>query len=171
MVLGAEQMTPNQRKEELSRAWLAAVAGSCGFALANWSQDQDCIDATIAAADPIGRGTIADPKLDIQLKATSTRFNKDAVEVQLTTTQLDRLTRKSMVPKILVAMLLPEGGEVEVVPHEHLLLRKCAYFRVASSIAPKVDGDSKVVQVPFNQPFTPEVLRIMMERLSAGELL
>lgn len=164
-------MTPNQRKEELSRAWLAAVAGSCGYALANWSQDQDCIDATIAAADPIGRGTIADPKLDIQLKATSERFTETGVKVQLKKAQMERLTRRSMVPKILVAMLLPPENEVEVVPHEHLVLRKCAYFCVASAIDPTVEGDSKVIEVPFTQPFTPEVLRNMMKNLSAGEPL
>lgn len=30
---------------------------------------------------------------------------------------------------------------------------------------------SKVVRVPFSQPFTPEALRAMMERVSKGEPL
>ena len=64
-------MTPEQRMEELSRAYLYAVTAACGFAVANWSQDQDCIDATVGAAGVLGEGHLADPKLDIQLKSTA----------------------------------------------------------------------------------------------------
>jgi hypothetical protein len=64
-------MTVRRQKEEMSRAWLAAVAGACGYALAHWTQDQDCIDATIGAPGILGGGHLADPNLDLQLKATN----------------------------------------------------------------------------------------------------
>jgi hypothetical protein len=64
-------VTPEQRKEELSRAYLHAVAAKCGFALGNWTQDQSCIDVTVGAAGVLGGGSLADPKLDVQLKCTA----------------------------------------------------------------------------------------------------
>lgn len=164
-------MTPRQRKEELSRAWLCAVAGSCGYAIGSWSQDQDCIDATISAADPVGAGVIADTKIDVQLKATSARIGDGWIDVQLSKDKLVKLTRRSMAPKILVALALPDVDEVEVVEHQHLLLRRCAYYLSTSAIDAKAEGESKVVRVPFSQPFTPIALQAMMERVSKGEVL
>jgi hypothetical protein len=64
-------VTPKQRKEELSKAYLAALAARLGFKLGSWSQDDDCIDVTIGAAGKLGGGTLSSPKLDIQLKCTS----------------------------------------------------------------------------------------------------
>jgi len=43
-------VTPNQQREELSKAYVAAVAARCGFKLGTWNQDDDCLDVTIGAA-------------------------------------------------------------------------------------------------------------------------
>lgn len=63
-------MTPEQRQEEISKAYAHAVAASCGFSIGTWTQDHGCVDTTIGAASTLGEGTIARPKVDIQLKAT-----------------------------------------------------------------------------------------------------
>lgn len=167
-------MTPEQQKEELSRAWLCAVAASCGYTLASWSQDQDCIDVTVGAPGVLTGGAVADPKVDLQLKATNSvnYVRSDHVALQVPRRQYERLTRRSFAEKVLVVLVLPDDPTewVKVSP-EQLVLRKCAYFAVARHLAPIADAESKVVQVPFTRPFTPAALRAMMERVSREEPL
>lgn len=164
-------MTPEQRMEELSKTYLFAVSAACGYAVAHWSQDQDCIDATLGAPGVLGGGHFADPKLDVQLKSTSNPalLRDEHVALQLPRKQYERLARRSFAPKLLVVLVLPvdEPTWVEVTA-EHLLLRRCAYFLHASALEP-ITTDSKVVHVPFTQRFTPDALRAMMERVSRGE--
>ncbi len=52
-------MTPNRQREEISKAYVAAVAARCGFKLGEWSQDDGCLDSTIAAAGVLGGGTLS----------------------------------------------------------------------------------------------------------------
>ncbi len=167
-------MTPEQQKEELSRAWLCAVAGSCGYALASWSQDQDCIDVTVGAAGIPATGVVADPKIDLQLKATNSvnLVQDDHVGLQISRTQYERLTRRSFAEKVLVVLVLPSNqSEWVTVTPEQLVLRKCAYYVVARHLDPVIEGATKLVKVPFSQAFTPAVLRAMMERVSREEPL
>lgn len=167
-------MTPEQQKEELSRAWLCAVASACGFALASWSQDQDCIDVTVGAAGIPAGGVLADPKVDLQLKATNSPhfIRDDHVAIQIRRPQYERLTIRSFAEKVLVVLVLPtDPAEWVTVAADQLVLRKCAYFTVARRLEPIGDGESKVVQVPFSQPFTPDALRAMMVLVSREEPL
>ena len=64
-------MTPEQQQEEISRAYVHAVAARYGFKIGSWSVDDDCLDITIGCAGALGGGTIASPKIDLQLKCTT----------------------------------------------------------------------------------------------------
>lgn len=63
-------MTPNQQREELSKAYVAAVAARAGCKLASWSQDSGCLDVTVGTHSGF-EGTLAAPKLDLQLRSSS----------------------------------------------------------------------------------------------------
>jgi hypothetical protein len=58
----------------------------------------------------LGGGSLADPKLDVQLKCTAnqTLIREDHVALQVERRQYERLIAKSFVPKILVVLVLPE---------------------------------------------------------------
>ncbi|MBW2737120.1 MAG: DUF4365 domain-containing protein [Deltaproteobacteria bacterium] len=168
-------MTEKQRREELSRAYLHAVAAVCGFKVSSWSQDDDCLDMTIGTEGVLGGGTLASPKLDVQLKATSDqrRDQQEAVACNVTLDQYDKLVRQAATPKILVALMLPQDS-TEWVAHsaQELAMRRCAYYVVTTGMsAANTDNNSITIHVPKSQPFSPDNLQTLMERLSCGEAL
>lgn len=122
-------MTPEQQKEELSKAYIHAVAARCGFAVGHWSQDHGGVDTTIGAGGAPAPGGLSRPKIDIQLKCTS---RTDVLKVDHLVWTLDRahydgLRARSHQPHLLVVLMLPEREE-EWVEHtlDRLILRRCA---------------------------------------------
>ena len=166
-------MTPEQRKEELSRAYVHAVAARCGFAVGSWSQDQGCVDVSIGAGSALGGGTLEDPRLDLQLKCTSDvrHQTEDHIVWKLSRVHYDKLRARSSIPKLLVVLVLP-GTEPEWMEHspEALVIRRCAYWLSMVGMPP-ITTESKVVHLPRTHVFSPEQLRSMMERVSRGEPL
>ncbi|OJT25320.1 hypothetical protein BO221_11790 [Archangium sp. Cb G35] len=164
-------MTPEQQKEELSRAYVHAVAARCGFAVGSWSQDQGCVDVSIGASSALGGGTLEDPRLDLQLKCTSDgrHLYEDHIVWQLTRTHYDKLRARSSIPKLLVVLVLPEL-ETQWVEHgtEALILRRCAYWLSMAGLPPTT-SEFKRVRLPRANVFSPEQLMSMMERVSRGE--
>ncbi len=166
-------MTPEQKQEELSKAYLYAVTAACGFATANWSQDQSCIDVTIAVSGVLGEGHLADPKLDIQLKCTTSQksIRGKFIPLQIERRQYDRLVAKCSTPKILIVLVLPEDRSIWVSHTvEQLVLRRCAYYLITTGLG-KITTESKVLHVPMTNIFSPTALEGMMGKLSRGEPL
>jgi hypothetical protein len=161
-------MTPNQQREELSKAYVAAVATRCGYMLANWSQDDDCLDVTIGAPSIAGIGSVAGPKIDIQLKCTSdvAHDRVDHVAWSLRRAHHERLRAESLVPIILVVVVLPED-DAQWLTHssEQLILRRCAYWTSLLGDADFAEGqDSWTVRIPKDNVFSPVTLRELMHR-------
>lgn len=102
-------MTPNQQLEELSEAYVTAVAASCGFKIGSWSQDDDCLDLTIGAPGVLGGGTLRSPKIDVQLKCSSDprHEHKEHLVWSLRRDHYDKLRAPSLVPHLLVVVMLP----------------------------------------------------------------
>ncbi|HAA57465.1 MAG TPA: hypothetical protein DCE42_22055 [Myxococcales bacterium] len=170
---GEQIMTENQKREEISKAYVAAVAAKCGFKIGTWSQDDDCLDVTIGAAGKLGRGTLAGPKLDIQLKSSSNQvYDKgDTIRHQLTRDRYDNLRLDSCTPKILVFLLLPEE-ENEWIEHsvEALTMRRCAYWSSLKGREEIPEGTkSTSIFIPKKNIFSPETLYSLMEKISSGE--
>lgn len=168
-------MTPQQRQEELSKAYVAAVAARCGFKLGVWSQDDDCLDVTIGTAGVLGGGMLAGPKLDLQLKASSDQrhVHDEHIAWSLPRKHYDQLRSDACAPRILVVLLLPTD-EDDWVRHspEALILRRCAYWDSLHGRAP-LEGstDSTTVHIPRSQVFSPETLNALMVKVSRKEAL
>lgn len=167
-------MTPEQRQEEISKAYLHAVAAKCGFAVGTWSQDHGCLDVTVGAAAPVGTGHLAGPKVDIQLKATTRQdvehesFVSYAIEID----HYETLRARAFVPRLLVVLLLPNDVE-QSVEHtvDHLLVRRCAYWVTMTGMpAAEPNQKTKTVRLPKNQIFSPDQLTSILEKISKGEL-
>jgi hypothetical protein len=164
-------MTPNQHKEEISKAYLAAIAASLGYKIGTWSQDDSCLDVTIAAASNIG-GKLKGPKLDIQLKCTSdpSHNKNDEISWQLSCTRYDSLRASTATPILLVVLVLPEN-EKEWVEYstEQLILRKCAYWISLRGLPSMATGkDSTIIKIPKSNVFSPDKLKEMMTKISDG---
>jgi hypothetical protein len=164
-------MTPNQQGEELSKAYVAAVAAGCGFKLGQWSQDDDCIDVTIGAPSTVGIGLVAGPKIDVQLKCTSdpARDHDDHVTWSLSRAHYGRLRAESLVPIILVVVVLPEEI-ARWITHspEELVLRRCGYWASLLGAGDFPEGqDSWTVRISKDSVFSPATLQLLMERSRA----
>jgi Domain of unknown function (DUF4365) len=166
-------MTPEQRKEEISRAYVHAVAARCGFAVGTWSQDQGCVDMMIGASCALGGGSLEDPLIYLQLKCTSSahHLHEEHVSWQLERAHYDKLRARSSRPKLLVVLVLPELEE-EWMEHsaESLIIRRCAYWLSMSGLPP-ITTESKTVHLPRTNVFSPAQVMAMMERVSRGESL
>jgi hypothetical protein len=166
--LRADVMTPEQLQEEVSRAYVHAVAAQCGYSVGHWTQDHDCIDATISAPSTVGKGPKAKPKVDLQIKATTQQRldHGSYVSWQLERAHYDRMRAESALPHILVVLLLPERIS-DRVEHtvDHLLIRRCAYW-VKMTGMPAINAESKVVHIPKSQPFSPTELHRIMQAIS-----
>lgn len=162
-------MTPEQQKEEISKAYVHAVAARHGFKIGTWSTDDGCLDVTIGAAGTLGGGTIGNPKIDLQLKCTS---QKRLVKPGYVSWQLDgdhyrRLVAPSSTPHLLVVLVLPEDS-AKWIEHsvQRLLLRRCAYWLKMTGRSTSSQA-SKTVRLPKTQVFSPDELLAMMTKISS----
>ena len=163
-------MTPEQQKEEISKAYLHAVAAACGYSVGTWTQDHGGIDATVGAASTVGTGHLARPKVDIQLKASS---RKDLefygyIAWQLELDHYDSLRAAAAIPHILVVLLLPQDiGQAVEHTIQQIMIRRCAYWVKMTGMEPAT-GDSKSVHIPKRNIFAPDSLREILTKVSQG---
>lgn len=166
-------LTPRQQKEEISKAYITAIAARLAYKIGTWSQDDDCLDVTIGAAGILGGGTLASPKLDVQLKCTSEQSRDTGTEIswQLSRKHYDQLRAATVTPKLLVVLMLPENEErwIEYSADE-LILRRCAYWLSLRGMAPIIgSAESTTVKIPKTNPFSPDIVKTIMEKISRGE--
>lgn len=166
-------MTPKQQREEISKAYVHAVAGQCGFKIGTWSQDDDCLDVTVGASGVLGGGTLAGPKLDLQLKSSTdqTHVHEHHIAWSLPRAHYDKLRLNAMVPRLLVVLMLPDTLK-NAVAHtvEHLLVRRCAYWTcLQGRDAIKGEADSTTVHIDKDKVFSPRALDELMAKVSREE--
>lgn len=107
-------MTPKQQREEISKAYVHAVAARCGFKVGTWSQDAGCIDVSIAATGLVGAGTLIDPQIDLQLKASDDPrhvLQDGRIACTIRHSHHQQLIAARSIPKLLVFLLLPQDTE------------------------------------------------------------
>jgi hypothetical protein len=171
--MGGVTMTPSQRQEEISKAYVHAVAAACGFAVGHWSQDHGGVDTTISADRALGQGPYSKPKVDLQLKATTQDvLRADHLVWSLDIAHYDKLRAVAQTPHLLVVLVLPEAAD-DSISHtiDALIIRKCAYW-VNMTGMPEVTGQaSKTVHIPRAQVLSPEGLTQILTRVSEGATL
>lgn len=158
-------MTPEQRSEEISKAYVHAVAAACGFTVGGWSQDHECLDATVCGP---GRRK---PKIDLQVKATtqSRLVRAEHISWQLSSEHYDAMSYAMAAnPHYLVVLLLPDDAN-ESIAHdiEHLIIRKCAYWILMTG-RPAATVAHPTIAIPLTQVFNPQAL---MQAMAAAERL
>lgn len=85
----------------------------------------------------------------------------------------NQLVAEALVPHLLVILLLPPKL-VDSVEHtaEQLVLRRCAYWVTMTGMEAAPEGQqSKTVHLPKSQPFSPDALLGILEKVSRGERL
>lgn len=162
----------SSQQEAFSLAYVRAVAATAGYRVQGGPQpDDDSVDMTISSRG--AGGTIASPKVDIQLKcqlgppAVGNTFTYD-----LNVKNHEDLRHEHLqVPRILVVVVVPrQVANWLDQDDERLLMRHCGWWVSLRGEQPSENRSSVRVTIPRSQRFDVTGLDDMMGRLAQGEL-
>ena len=156
-------LTVSDQKEQLSLAYVTALAARAGFATSVPVPDRDSVDLSVHAGGP------RRPALDLQLKATATLQSPQEgfVPFQLQIKNYDDLRINAQTPRLLVVLELPaDESRWMTVTAEELALRRRAYWLSLRGFPdPDRAGQQTVtVRIPEGNLLDVDALRDLMEQ-------
>lgn len=169
---GFTKLTENEQKQQLSIAYVHVIASRAGYACQVKTPDLESVDVMISASGRVHETSVCgSPRLEIQLKASSTlRLKADHFSFPLPRKNYEDLRAKSMVPKVLVVLMLPEDpGEWLDVNEERMIVKRSAYWASLAGKPARSNTTSVTVRLPRSQRFTVDQLQDMMKRVSREE--
>lgn len=167
-------LTENDVKEELSYAYVHAVASRAGFSCEIVRKDRDSIDLHLCARGRLHPGSILmSPQLDVQVKATVIDpLPDEAFPFRLSRKNYDELRQRSMIPRILVVFTMPaDPAEWLKLSEEALLLRRCAYWCSLLGAPESPNEAYRTMRIDRRRLFTADALRDLMVRASREETI
>jgi hypothetical protein len=169
-------LNDNNRKAELSYAYLHAVAAAAGFACRDTHRHLDgCgVDAQIDVSEQLDpNASLTDFSLHVQLKATSATLPivGGKLSFSLDVDQYNRLRRKTVsIPKLIVLMTLPETNESWLnVSANELVARHCARWTCIYGAPDSPNATKVTVRFDVNRVLTPLALRDIARLIAIGE--
>lgn len=162
-------MDRNRQKEKFSVAYITAVVAVAGFELLAGT-DVQSDDFQIASDQRDREGEFAFPRFEVQLKCTSQqRWRDGALAFRLSRKNYDDLRQKSILPRLLVVVVVPDDRAQWLEQDTHrLVMRHCAYW-VSLHGQPPITGASTTVKVPAANLFTVAALTDMMHKIARNE--
>ena len=164
-------MDENEQKQQLSIAYLHAVASAAGFACQAPGVDDDSVDRTNVARGWVHRkAVLRSPKIDVQLKSVVREPFTGAdrsLTFRLSKKNYDELRHRSMVPRLLVVLLLPRRRRRWLEQDDERMLSRYAAYYVSLAGAPETSLRGKVpVVVPRQNLLSVDNLRRLMTQAS-----
>jgi Domain of unknown function (DUF4365) len=168
-------LTENEQKQQLSFAYIHALAARAGYTFQQTPVDDDSIDVRIGARGLIhGLAVLRSPIMELQLKATQGNgfVRENHVAFPLPVKNFNELRLPSMLPRLLVVFLLPADPSVWLETSEECMIsRHCAYWASLRGMAETDNTSTVTVSLPRSQRLTVDGLRELMERVAGGERL
>lgn len=163
----------DQKKEQFSHAYIHAITTAAGFSRFRYDTDTDSIDVGIAGQR--GSGTVRSPRIDIQLKCTSSedKGNADGFSYPLKVKNYNDLRDEHvLVPRILVVVTVP-SDESTWLEHleDHMVLRNCAYWLSLRGKPETTNTGTLRVNIPRKQKLNVTTLTSLMETVRNGGVL
>jgi hypothetical protein len=169
-------MDENEQKQQLSVAYLHAVASAAGYACHTPAVDDDSVDRVIVARGWVDQAAVHySPRIDVQLKALTRRpltTSEAFFSYALKKKNYDDLRpEEPMVPRLLVVLLLPEAPSDWVSQGDRrLVIRYATYYLSLCGSPERKDVKYKVsVNIPRKQLLSVNNLRRLMAQASRGE--
>ena len=161
-------MDINIQKEEFSYAYIYAIVSAAGysFQIATRPMDIGGIDIIISGEEK--EYSLYPPRLELQVKATSTAVIDDEfIRYPLKLKNYNELRKsKTLVPKILVIILLPDNLEEWVnQSEEELCLHRCGYWLSLREQPATQNTESVTVYLPRQQLFTVSAIKNIMDTI------
>jgi len=169
-------LNENDKKAELSYAYLHAVAAAAGFACSDTNRHLDgCgVDARVDIRERLDAAAhLTEFSLPIQLKATSAKLPivEGRISFPLDVDQYDKLRVTTVsIPKLIVLMTLPEEVESWLnVSAESLVARHCARWTCIQGQPDSANAATVTVRFHLDRVLTPSALRELARRVAIGE--
>ncbi|NJL78077.1 MAG: DUF4365 domain-containing protein [Richelia sp. RM2_1_2] len=161
-------MDINIQKEEFSYAYIYAVVSAAGYSCQIASRPMDIGGIDIIISGEEKEFTLYPPRLEVQVKSTSTAvIDNEFVRYPLKLKNYNELRKsKTLVPKILVVVLLPDNPEEWVnQSEEELCLRRCGYWLSLKGQPETQNRESVTVYLPCQQLFTVSAVKNIMDTI------
>jgi hypothetical protein len=172
---GGAMLFESDVKEELSLAYVRAVAARAGFSVEETRKDRDSVDLTICARGALfADAPITSPDLKVQVKAATLgplperEFDFDVLSHNYNAL----VDTKRSAPLILVVFVMPKDKARWLSCTEsRLALRQCAYWVSLAGQPPTSNKTKQRIKVPRAQIFSPPSLRELLVRVAREESL
>ncbi|MUG99367.1 DUF4365 domain-containing protein [Scytonema sp. UIC 10036] len=167
-------MSLNTQKEDFSYAYVYAVTSAAGYSLqaATRRLDDSGIDATITVPGKLNSKRL--PRFDVQIKSTSQAVTKEvSIKYPLSIKNYEELREDDpFVPQLLILVIIPNDvNDWLSQSEESLCLKQCGYW-LSLRGHPPVDNQTTItVDIKRQNIFSPNTLRMIMERIADGERL
>lgn len=169
-------MIGTRRMEDLSVAYLSAIAAQASVDLELLRHDEDSVDCILKKTIVLEDGRPFRSALHVQLKSTASRnlysIGKSVITYQLKKKNYDDLRKLGTNEIILCLLVLPEEFEkpwVECTDDE-LLLHGRMYWCSLRNQPDATQKDKVPVKLPKNHFLDPNTLDTMMFRVAGGDL-
>jgi hypothetical protein len=167
-------MTDEQRMEQLSRAYIHAVAAIAKVACEPTSVDDDSVDITLKAAGSVTADALRSPRVEVQLKATaSPQFISDGslLSHRIPRKNYDDLRLENALQRVLMVLVLSDDVTQWVqLSSEELVARRCMHWvNLHGQPEANHDGEKVTVHLPVVQRVTVDALSDMMIRAARKE--
>jgi hypothetical protein len=164
-------MDENEQKQQLSIAYLHAVASAAGFACQPPGVDEDSVDRTVVARGWLHeKASWRSPNIDMQLKSFARRpltAGEPSFTFRLNKKNYNDLRHRAMVPRLLVVFLLPRERIQWIEQDDERLLSRHAAYYVSLFGMPEATQRGKVpVRIPRKNLLSVDNLRRLMVRAS-----
>lgn len=169
-------ITIQHTKEQLSLAYITAIAGLAGVNLGQRSVNDYGVDGYFrsVAIDPIERRRAeTDFSVDFQAKASIAWQRRGAnIIYDVERKAYNDMVRRSRAaaPLIVVLLCLPKEGWHEISEEQLILKHACYWWRLTDGSP--ITGTKKRISIPTNNILTPEVLvRLIAEEEATKEAM
>lgn len=160
----------NDLKAEFSGAYVRAVAHAAGYFVQGADRifDGDGVDLTVMSKG--NGGVVRSPRLDLQLKATSTPVTEDPFPYDLDVKNYNELCDDSwQVARILVVVIMPPDiAQWTEATETELLLRHCGYWSSLRGQPSSQNAASVRIRISRSACFHVTPLTQMMDRIRQG---
>ncbi len=167
------EMDRELRLEQLSFAYVRALAAALGFEVHEYKPDIFGVDLTLTAKG--SRGPVSCPSLGLQVKANTREslLYEDGIHYPLKVRTYNDLRDEHVAsPRILVVVLVPkEDTEWIRQNQDELAMRKCGYWISLAGRGSVPNVDNVTVRVPWENVLSADALDSLMTKVSRLEPL
>ncbi len=160
-------MTPNMQMEQLSLAYIRAVAANVGYQVTRPEPDVDSVDGILMAS--FGQR----PRIEFQAKATTQDILRgDELRFPLPVKNYNELRADTRTPRVLIVLVMPgEKSHWLRQTNDELCLRRCAYWLSLENWPGTSNTGTVTVPIPALNVFDSQRLVDLMQKAEGGETL